>query len=302
MSLQSGVLSAADSHVALLPQRLDRASRGTCLDIVAGAEPTRRNVMTVSCRLSADEMVDRWRDRVGSAPAKFGVVAVGERSRSVAPAETPDRGIVRTVADPGALTRLRESVEDYLAEWDATDDTVVYLDAVDALVDHASLPAVVGFLDRLTDSLSAVGAVGCASFATGKRNGRAMRPVTELFGSVLELDEPDALTDGDRPPSDQVFEVLSTRRRRRVLRHLLYAGEPLHLRELAERLVDDGSDVADDERVRREYTGLHHVALPKLTEAGVVTVEDRVVSLTSAVDAVVPHLALSAPSETEGPP
>ena len=301
MSLTSGVLSATDSHVALLPRRLDRTSRGTCLDIVAGAEPTRRNLVTVSCRLSADEIVDRWRDRVGSAPAKFGVVAVGERTRSAVAPETPDSGLVRTVADPGALSRLRESVEDYLAEWEVTDDTVVYLDAVDALVDHASLPAVVEFLDRLTDSLSSVGVVGCASFATGERDGRAMRPVTELFGSVIELDERGA-RDAGQLPAERVFDVLATRRRRRVLRYLLHAGEPLHLRDLAERLADDGASAADHERVRREYTGLHHVALPKLTEAGVVTVEDRVVALTSAVDAIVPHLALSAPSETEGSP
>lgn len=228
------------------------------------------------------------------------MVAVGERTRSAA-AESPDSGLVRTVPDPGSLAQLRESIEDYLAEWDPTGDTVVYLDAAGALVDHASLPAVTEFLDRLTDSLSSVGAVGCASFATGDRDGRTMRPVTELFGSVLELDERDA-RDADRPPSERVFEVLATRRRRRVLRHLLRAGEPLHLRDLAERMADDGAGAVEDERVRREYTGLHHVALPKLTAAGVVTVEDRVVSPTDAIEALVPHLALTAPDETEGSP
>ena len=299
MSLTSGVLSATDSHVALLPRRLDRSSRGTCLDIVAGLEPASRSVMAVSCRLTPDALVDRWRDRVGTAPARFGVVAVGERSRSAA--ETADSGLVRTVAEPGSLGRLRESIEGYLAEWNPDDDTVVYLDAADALVDHASLPAVTEFLDRLTDSLSAVGAVGCASFATGDRDGRTVRPVTELFGSVLELDERGS-PDADRPPSERVFDVLSTRRRRRVLRHLLRAGEPLHLRELAERLAGDGASGAGDERVRREYTGLHHVALPKLTQAGVVTVEDGVVATTEAFDGVVPHLALTSPDETEVSP
>ncbi|WP_449271866.1 DUF7504 family protein [Halostella pelagica] len=295
MSITRGVLSNANSHTVILTRRLNTASRETCLNIVSGHRPTERNVVAVTCDLSAERFVDRWSDYVGAPPLTCGIVDVGERTRPTVSGVDPDQ--VRTVSDPGNLQHLHDAVEAHLNELPDADRTVVYLDTVNALLDHVPIPSVTGFLDRLTSSLSALGAVSCASFETGKRGERMIRPVTETFGTVFELGrlgrslEP---TD-DQLSSDDVFDVLSSRSQRLVLRSLLRAEGTLHVRELAQRIA--AAQTTEQPDIEQIVTRLHHIDLPKLRETGLVAVEDRVVSATEVVTEVEPYLALAHPDE-----
>lgn len=299
MSLTRGVLSNADAHTVVLTRQLNAATRGTCLDIVAGQCSNERNVMAVTCDLSADQFADRWSDCVGAFPDTYGIVDVRLRTEP-SEAET-DAARAETVSRPSDLQQLRDAVEGRVDQWPKADRTVVYLDSVNALLDHVTIPSVTQFLDRLTSSLSSLRATSCASFETGDLGERTVRPVTETFGTVLEVGrlgrclEPVA----DHPSADVVFDVLSSRWQRLALRNLLRSDGTLHVRELAQRIaVAETDDRPDIERVS---TRLHHIDLPKLEDAGLVTVEDRTVSATEAVTAVEPHLALTHPEEGLGP-
>jgi DNA-binding HxlR family transcriptional regulator len=285
------VLSNADAHTVVLTRQLNAATRGTCLDIVAGQCPNERNVMAVTCDLSADQFADRWSDCVGAFPDTYGIVDVRHRT------EPSDAARVEIVSRPSDLHQLRDAVEGRVNQWPNADRTVVYLDSVNALLDHVTIPSVTQFLDRLTSSLSSLGATSCASFETGNRGERMVRPVTETFGTVLEVGrlgrclEPVA----DHPSADVVFDVLSSRWQRLALRNLLRSDGTLHVRELAEHIAAAETD--DRPNIERVFTRLHHIDLPKLEDAGLVIVEDQSVSATEAVTAVEPHLALTHPEE-----
>jgi hypothetical protein len=153
-------------------------------------------------------------------------------------------------------------------------------------------------IGRLRGTLTAAGAVGCAAFKTDGYDERTIRPVAEAFDAVLELGDAERSRPAEYPggPSvDELFDVLSARRRRLSLRHLLRVGESLHVEELAESVAGtaprEGGERGQRERL---LAGLCHVDLPKLEDAGLMTVSDRVVSATDATTAVEPHLALTA--------
>lgn len=291
MSITRAVLSNSGSHAVLLARQLNSATRRTCLEVVSGCSPTDRNVLTVSCHLSAGQFVEQWHDGVGEPPAKHGIVDVGDRAPR--PEFTVGDGRAWAVPDPGDLDRIRQRVEEVLHEWGDARRTVVYLDGANDLLDHVTLPSLTDFLDRLTSSLSSIGASGCAAFETAAHGERTVRPVTETFDAVFEIGRPGrCLEPVDGAPSPEVlFEVLSARRQRLVLRHLLRSEGSLNVRDLTRRVAtSEIEDRPDPERVRAR---LYHVDLPKLRDAGLITVEGDVVSATEAITAVEPHLALT---------
>lgn len=73
---------------------------------------------------------------------------------------------------------------------------------------------------------------------------------------------------------DDVFELLSSPRRRYVLYLLRYADEPVELTELAEQVAaweneTDVEKITEQER-KRVYVSLYQTHVPRLDEAGVV--------------------------------
>jgi len=95
-----------------------------------------------------------------------------------------------------------------------------------------------------------------------------------------------ATTDVSR---DELFQLLSNRRRRFALHACRTEETPITLSDLAERVAawEYGKAVADvtAEERRRVYTSLQQTHLPAMEEAGVVTVEDKVVDLADDADA-----------------
>ncbi|NUB92249.1 hypothetical protein HT576_14620 [Haloterrigena sp. SYSU A121-1] len=73
---------------------------------------------------------------------------------------------------------------------------------------------------------------------------------------------------------DDIFHILQTSRRRHVLRYLRRAGEPMTLRDLAERIAADEHEttvenLTSDQR-QRVYISLYQSHLPKLDTRGIV--------------------------------
>ncbi|SEW18121.1 hypothetical protein SAMN04487945_1973 [Halobacterium jilantaiense] len=94
------------------------------------------------------------------------------------------------------------------------------------------------------------------------------------------------------PTEDEVFDVLSSRRRRYALHMLKGRDEAVELGDVAEQVAawEYGEDVADvsyDER-KRVYTALQQSHLPKMDDAGVVSFDKNrgVVEPTPAIDDV----------------
>ncbi len=73
---------------------------------------------------------------------------------------------------------------------------------------------------------------------------------------------------------DDVFEILSSPRRRYLLYHLRQRGEPVELTELAEHVAAWENDVEPGELTTQErkrvYVSLYQTHVPKLDDAGIV--------------------------------
>ncbi|WP_415382564.1 hypothetical protein [Halosimplex sp. TS25] len=93
-------------------------------------------------------------------------------------------------------------------------------------------------------------------------------------------------TDGTLRHSDKslVYDVLSSTRRRDVVRLLDDADTGLGLRDLAEAVAEREGN-ADAEQIRRIQASLYHVHVPKLADAGIVRYREESdrVTLTEAV-------------------
>ncbi|MGM0397469.1 MAG: DUF7344 domain-containing protein [Halobacteriota archaeon] len=76
------------------------------------------------------------------------------------------------------------------------------------------------------------------------------------------------------PSEDDLFEILSNRRRRYVVHALEQADEPMRIGDVAERVAAweydvDESELSYDER-KRVYTALQQSHLPKMDDIGIV--------------------------------
>jgi hypothetical protein len=104
---------------------------------------------------------------------------------------------------------------------------------------------------------------------------------------------------------DDVFSLLSNRRRRLVLHHLNRRSDAASVRELSHQVAVWENDVAADELTykqrKRVYTSLHQTHLPKLDDVGVVVYDRKrgTVSLTETAAELEPYLQIqSDPTES----
>lgn len=97
--------------------------------------------------------------------------------------------------------------------------------------------------------------------------------------------QPPATPDGG-PSRDEIFEALSNRRRRNVIRYLKSRDPKARVRDIAEQLAAWENDVEISEvtykQRKRVYTALHQSHLPKLADSGFIEYEPNrgLVSLT----------------------
>ena len=79
-------------------------------------------------------------------------------------------------------------------------------------------------------------------------------------------------------PADDVFDLLSNERRRRVLQQLRTVDEPLTVTELAELVAATENDVSPEELTdkqrKRVYVSLYQTHVPRLADAGVVDYDE----------------------------
>jgi DNA-binding transcriptional ArsR family regulator len=83
----------------------------------------------------------------------------------------------------------------------------------------------------------------------------------------------------DDVSTDEVFEVLSNRRRRFALHYLQHADKAVEIGELSERVASWENDIAleevDSAARKRVYTSLQSHHLPKMDEQGIVSYDER---------------------------
>ncbi|MFC6824814.1 hypothetical protein ACFQEV_07375 [Halopelagius fulvigenes] len=113
------------------------------------------------------------------------------------------------------------------------------------------------------------------------------------------------MADDDSLTKDDIFSMLSNRRRRLVLHHLHRQSGTASVRELSQQVAAWENGVSTDElkykQRKRVYTSLHQTHLPKLDDIGVVVYDrDRgTVELTERAGQLEPYLNIqSEPTES----
>lgn len=81
-------------------------------------------------------------------------------------------------------------------------------------------------------------------------------------------------SESDALPKDELFHILSSQRRRHVLRYLAEHGDRVDMRDLAEQVAawehDTTVENLHSDQRQRVYIGLYQVHLPKLDDYGII--------------------------------
>lgn len=84
---------------------------------------------------------------------------------------------------------------------------------------------------------------------------------------------------GDSPSEDEIFNILSNRRRRLVVQVLKRRQAPADIHELSEQVAALENDIEPEEVTYRQrksvYTSLHQNHLPQMVEAGMLEMDRR---------------------------
>lgn len=105
----------------------------------------------------------------------------------------------------------------------------------------------------------------------------------EFSGSSRTVDAEAAEVSSQTADADLVFDALSNRRRRLVVRVLREAAEPLDIGALSTRVAAYENEIDPNAVTHRQrksvYTSLHQNHLPQLTDAGFVSADRRWVGI-----------------------
>lgn len=244
------------------------------------------NVLIVAYGDSHRDLRGSWRERIEESPARFGTITVGserEDHRSVDSVSGTGHDVTATVRNPTDLAELGTTISLYLDDWTAG-RTLVCFHSLENLLASAETETAFRFLHVLTQRLSGADAVSQFSLDPTAVDEATLRTLEPIFDTVAEESSED-------PPSitpDTAFDLLRAPRRRYVLHYLHEHADSATVSELADWIARHEPD-ADTERIE---ISLHHSHLPKLEDAGPISLVEERVSRRPAIEALVPYLEL----------
>jgi DNA-binding transcriptional ArsR family regulator len=244
------------------------------------------NVLIVAYGDSHRALRAAWRERIEESPAGFGTIVVGSTvgdHRSVDPVSRTGYDVTATVRSPADLAELGTTISLYLDDWTAG-STLVCFHSLEDLLASVGTETAFQFLHVLTRRLSGADAVSQFSIDPAAVDEATVRTLEPIFDTVTE--EHDEESPSITP--DTAFDVLRAPRRRYALHYLHEHTGSVTITELSEWVARHEPD-ADAERVE---VSLHHSHLPKLEDAGLVSLVETRVSGRSAIEALVPYLEL----------
>ena len=118
---------------------------------------------------------------------------------------------------------------------------------------------------------------------------------------IREYDDAEGEAAEDSPmlTKNDIFEILSSERRRMIMHYLDDNEGPVRLRALATHIaaVEEEKDEADlsDDEIRRVYISLYQYHIPKMDDFGVISYDrdEGVVSLRELAELLFPYLHLA---------
>lgn len=249
------------------------------------------NVVIVVYGTDPRDVRAAWYDRIGAAPKRLGIIGVGpfDRSPEADPSSAvDDREVLTTVRDPTDVSSVGITISLYLNDWASDAETRLGFHSLTALLDHADTETAFRFLHVLTRRLADVDASGRFYLDPAVVDDRTIETLRPVFDTTIGGERT-----SDVLSPDVAFDLLRASRRRYVLYYLLSNRDSTTVDALATHVARrEGLDDPD-----RVATSLHHSHLPKLADAGLVSVESGDVTPLDAIASIEPYLSLSAPHD-----
>jgi hypothetical protein len=162
-------------------------------EVLSSAPPSETNLLVVSYRRDPDEWLADWQRHVGTVPADFRFIHVGDVARSAAaPATDTPAGSaphpVTAVNDPTDLTELGIQISQYLEQWAGTDRQItVYFDSLTVRLQFADLDRVYRFLHVLAGRVKSVDGHAYYRLDPDAHDAQTLSTVQTLMDDTIEL-------------------------------------------------------------------------------------------------------------------
>jgi hypothetical protein len=178
------------SNVLLLSPSIGRAKSETCHELLTQTDPASTNVLAITFTKTPAEWVAEWNDHAGIAPARGGIVSVGEPAASV---DDPSWA-VKTVENPSDLTgigiKLSELLSGIATAAERRDEPIVVcFDSITSLLQYADLQRTFRFLHVVTGRVKSVGGIGHYHVDPDAHGTQDLATLKGLFDAVVEATE-----------------------------------------------------------------------------------------------------------------
>jgi hypothetical protein len=180
---------AGVANVLVLAPSMGAPKRDACHALLTQTPPASTNVLSVTFTKSPTEWIDDWTDHAGEAPARGGIVAVGQADATARDSAWQ----VATVENPSDLTGIGIELSEVLSTMaDAAGEDealVVCFDSITSLLQYADLQRTFRFLHVVTGRVKTVGGVGHFHVDPEAHTDQEIATLKSLFDAVVEVDE-----------------------------------------------------------------------------------------------------------------
>lgn len=240
-------------------------------------DPRAMNVLAITTRLDPLEWIDACEMQLDELPVKTGAIRLGRSIDPATPSDHPSHETadlpLTAVERPSDLDELYTAINLYITEWLHTDQqTVIWLESLTPVIEHVGTKRTISFVESLAERLRMTDAVAYVRVDPRDHDDNTLSLVGDAFDRVVEVES--------AGPS-----VATDTREEAVLRTLRTAEGPISVGTIAGRVAANENarhpEGREPANARLVEIDLYHACLPKLADAGVVSVEwdRRVVEL-----------------------
>ena len=185
--------SPLDGNIGLWVSAMESDAEQAVYEVLGESSPSGTNLLVISYRNGPDEWIRDWQTHVGSIPADFGFIHVGEIARSAAaptasaPSESSPH-FVTAIGDPTDLTGLGIQISQYLEQWAGTDrQIIVYFDSLTILLQFADLNRVYRLLHVLAGRIKSVGGRAYYRLDPDAHHSQTLSTIQTLMDDTVEV-------------------------------------------------------------------------------------------------------------------
>ena len=174
------------ANILLGAPSMSQGTEAVCVDLLTQGPPGDVSVLWVSFRKPASQCLAEWRGEHDADPASFGAIVVGETVGSD-DADEIDPQAIQRISNPSDLTGIGIKVGEFVSG--QTDQLVVCVDSLTALLQYVDLETAYEFVHALTGQLYSAGAVSHFHIDPTAHDPETIDTLLSLFDASVDLSD-----------------------------------------------------------------------------------------------------------------